>query len=89
MRAVPHKGAVLAAPYRKHHGAALIPAEAAQLLVRAAYGERLAFVPVRIGRSYRLAHVATLSPQQRAEHARRVSEVGAALAAFTGSALNA
>ena len=90
MRAAPLKGAVPASPtYRKMHGDRLTSGEAAQLLIRIAQGERLTFVPVKTAHGYRLAHVATLSPQQRAEHARRVREVAATLAAFAASTLSA
>lgn len=61
-----------AAPYRLPHGAALTDAQAAHLLTRAAQGEALNWAPVKTGPRWVLAHVATLSPAERADHARQV-----------------
>lgn len=79
----------MSAPYRKAHGHMLTLAEAAQLLTRAAQGERLSFVPVRTPTGFELAHVATLTPTQHEDHARRVRAVAAALATFAAPALSA
>ncbi|WP_104991628.1 hypothetical protein [Deinococcus sp. NW-56] len=59
--------------YRLAHGAPLSEGEAAQLITRAALGEALPWAPVKEGPRYRLAHLATLTPQQLAQHAGRVS----------------
>lgn len=54
------------------HGAPLNPAQAAHLLHRAAAGEALTHAPVKSGEAWTLAHMATLTPAQQREHARRV-----------------
>lgn len=84
----PRKGAALAAPaYRRRHGDLLSDAEVAHLLTRAATGERLTHGPVWTPTGYRLAHLATLSAEQRADLARRVRAVTAALNTFAAPAL--
>ena len=61
-----------AAPYRLAHGSTLSEAQAVQVLTRTAQGEPLDFAPIRHGHLWTLAHLATLSAAERAEHARRV-----------------
>ena len=60
-------------PYRLAHGSALSEGEAAQLITRAAAGEALTWAPVRRGTAWVLAHLHTLTAQERAQHARRVT----------------
>lgn len=62
-----------AAPYHLTHGQALSEGEAAHLLTRAALGEPLTYAPVKVGPRFILAHLATLTPAQLAQHAGRVS----------------
>ena len=75
--------------YRHTHGAALSAAEAAHLLTRAAQGEAMTHAPVKEGSRYHLAHVATLSEEQRQRYRAQVQQVAAALALFTAPSLHA
>ena len=78
-----------AAPYRLAHGETLSPAEAAHLLTRAAQGEHLTHAPVKAGTGYRLAHVATLTEQQRQQHRAQVARLARLLYPFTAPSLSA
>jgi len=76
-----------AAPYRLTHGAPLSPAEAAHLLTRAAQGEQLTHAPVKADHGYRLAHVATLTEQQRQQHRDQVAQFAQVLGSFNAASL--
>jgi len=69
------------------HGSPLSPAEAAHLLTRAAQGEDLTHAPVKAGMGYHLAHVATLTEQQRQQHRDQIARFAAALATFSAPSL--
>ena len=78
-----------AAPYRLAHGDSLSPAEAVHLLTRAAQGEQLTHAPVKAETGYRLAHVATLTEQQRQHYRAQVSHLARLLDPFTAPSLSA
>jgi len=69
------------------HGSPLSPAEAAHLLTRAAQGEHLTHAPVKAETGYTLAHVATLTEQQRQQHRAQVAHFAAALSTFSAPSL--
>lgn len=71
------------APYRLTHGSALSEGEAAHLLARAAQGEAMTHAPVKRGHAWALAHLATLTPGERAQHAQRVRGAAAVLAGLS------
>ncbi|WP_407569097.1 hypothetical protein [Deinococcus altitudinis] len=80
---------ISAAPYRLAHGSTLSPAEAAHLLTRAAQGEHLTHAPVKADHGYHLAHVATLTEQQRQQHRAQVAQLARLLITFTAPSLSA
>lgn len=70
-------------PYRLTHGQALSEGEAAHLLARAAHGEALTHAPVKRRHAWALAHLATLTPGERAQHDVRVRGAAAVLAGLS------
>lgn len=75
--------------YTRRHGDALSQAEAAHLLTRAAQGEHLTHAPVKADHGYRLAHVATLTEQQRQAYRAQVAQLARLLDPFTAPGLSA
>ncbi|CAM3886826.1 hypothetical protein [Deinococcus frigens] len=71
------------APYRLTHGQAISEGEAAHLITRAAQGEAMTYAPVKHGHAWALAHLATLTPSERAQHAQRVRDAAALLAGLS------
>jgi len=69
------------------HGSHLSPAEAAHLLTHAAQGEQLTHAPVKAEQGYTLAHVATLTEQQRQQHRAQVAHFAAALSIFSAASM--
>lgn len=67
------------APYRRTHGQTLSEGEAAHLITRAASGEPLTHAPVKRGPAWVLAHLATLTPAERAAHAQRITQAARVL----------
>ena len=75
--------------YSLKHGDTLSPAEAAHLLTRAAQGEHLTHAPVQADHGYDLAHVATLTKQQRQHYCAQVAQLARLLDPFTAPSLSA